>query len=376
MKREQITTYNAWRGIAALMILFSHMSYLADAVNPFWHGFWSHFMHNGGIACSFFFLTSGYFLNYSWKNQKFGSYLKSKLKRIYPLTLIVFLLALAIDLLLTNDIITEGVTTGSGQWFFNIVANIFIFKAFIPLRSTFYSFHGPSWYISVLFGFYIVAYWFIRGIKSDDPATRQKWMKNLWGGVLAAYILQLILCIIVRLQDWTSLYPCYVNPYFRIFGEGFVGILLCEYDEVVQDKVTRILQKLKMSYTTLEIVAVAFFLLDFILRDAFQWNVWSAWLQIIPMGLVLVTFREGKGVVSRVLTTQLGMFLGAISFELYMTHAFVYEGIPIAIGVISKGLQEWIVYHAGTRFLITFFACIVFAWVVNVCMRWFNKHRE
>lgn len=372
-KRERIGTYNAWRGIAAVMIVFSHMSYLADAVNPFWSYLWYHFMHNGGICSSFFFLLSGFFLNYTWKNQRFGVYLKEKLKRIYPLTLIVFLLALAIDILLPNNIVTEGIAVGSAQWFFNIAANIFLFKAFIPLRSTFYSFHGPSWYISVLFVFYVVAYWFVKGIKSTDLKIRKKWLKILFGGVLAAYVTELILCIIVRMHGSSSLYPCYVNPYFRIFGEGVAGILLCEYEEKIQEKVCCVLQKLRMSYTMLEAGAVILFLFSFILRDIFRWNVWQAWLQIIPMGSVLIAFRRGNGAVSKWLGSRLWIFLGTISFELYMTHAFVYEGIPIAVGVISKGLQNWIVYHAGTRFVSTFFTCIVFAWFVNIAMCKLNK---
>lgn len=183
IKREQIVTYNAWRGIAAIMILLSHMAYLENAENPVWHGLWSHFMHNGGIASSFFFLTSGYFICYSWKNLKFVSYMKDKIKRVYPLTFIVFMLAMAVDILLAgNNVVSEGVDIFSLQWFFNAFANIFLLKAFIPLRSTFYSFHGPSWYISVLFGLYIVAYYPVKGIKSDVPATRAKWLKILRGG--------------------------------------------------------------------------------------------------------------------------------------------------------------------------------------------------
>lgn len=366
MKREQITTYNAWRGIAAVMILFSHMSYLADAVNPFWHGFWTHFMHNGGICSSFFFIVSGFFLDYSWKNQDFKTYLKGKLKRIYPLTLIVFLLALAVDVLLSgNDIVSEGVTTFSTVWFFNAIANVFLFKAFIPFKTTFYSFHGPSWYISVLFVFYIVAYWFVKGIKSDNENTRQNWLKTLRKVALTAYILQFVLCIVIRFTKIPTLYPCYINPYFRIFGEGFAGILLCEYADVIQQGFDSVLKKLKLNYTLTEFVALVLFLLNFILRDIFRWNIWSAWLQIVPMGLVLITFRKGNGAVSEVLTTRPFMFLGAISFELYMTHAFVYEGIPIAIGFVSKAFRDWIVYHAGTRFVITFIACIAFAWGVH-----------
>ena len=127
-------------------------------------------------------------------------------------------------------------------------------------------------------------------------------------------------------------------------------------------------QKLGMSWTVLEIIAIFIFLFNFTIKDLFRWNVWQAWLQIIPMGMVLIVFRKGRGIVSKILTKPVWMFLGLISFELYMTHAFVYEGIPIIVGMVSKELQSWIIYHAGTRFVFTFFVCIVFAWLVNRLM--------
>ena len=156
--RSRIKSYEAWRGIAAVMILFSHMSYLSEAVNPFWNRLWNHFMCYGSYVCSFFFLCSGFFLAYTWKEQSFGTYIKKKLKRIYPLTLLVFLLALALDLVLSNDVITEGVTTFSPLWFVSVASNLLLVKAFIPLRSVYFSFHGPSWYVSVLMVFYVVGF--------------------------------------------------------------------------------------------------------------------------------------------------------------------------------------------------------------------------
>lgn len=73
--------------------------------------------------------------------------------------------------------------------------------------------------------------------------------------------------------------------------------------------------------------------------------------------------------VSGVLKGRIWQFIGNISFELYMTHAFVYEGIPVAAGIISNKLQNWIIIHAGSRFMVTFFASILFAWMVHRAFR-------
>lgn len=365
MKRERIITYNALRGIAAVMILFSHMSYLKDAVNPFWNGAWAHYMHGCAVVTTFFFLTSGFFLNYTWKDQPFGKYVVGKLKRIYPLTIIVFVMALMVDVALSgNDIVSEGVRTGSAQWFFNIAANVLLFKAFIPVQSTFYSFHGPSWYISVLFAFYLVAYGFVRGLRGRN---RSKWLKYTWGICILAYVLELVVCVLVRVAHWPSLYPCYVNPYFRILGEGLAGILLCEYMPQIQRRIP------KRSIPAIEIVALVVFLLDAPLRVLLPLNISFAWIQILPLGLMMIACRQGRGPVSGLLKGRALQFMGDISFELYMTHAFVYEGLPIVAGVVSKALRDWLVYHAGTRFVITFIACVIFAWIAHQFMALINK---
>ena len=66
-----------------------------------------------------------------------------------------------------NGIVNET-AVGSGRWVFNIFANLLLFKAFIPLESTFYSFHGPSWYISLLFVFYLISYPFMKGLRGKN----------------------------------------------------------------------------------------------------------------------------------------------------------------------------------------------------------------
>ena len=368
MKKERIATYNAFRGIAAVMILFSHMAYLAEATNPFWKHLWSYFMNHGSLATTFFFLCSGFFLSYTWKERRFGSFIVAKLKRLYPLTFIVFILALIIDIMLAgNEIVSEGVRTGSLHWFFNIVANLFLFKAFIPLESTFYSFHGPSWYISALLAFYIVGYWFVRGLHSNKPSVRRKWKRYTWTAIIAAYAIELIICVLARVNHWRTLYLCYINPYFRIFGEGLAGVMLCEQMPRIQKRIN------ERHINGLELLAVLVFIGDFLLHNLLRLNIWNAWLQLVPMGLVFIAFRRGKGSVSGLLKTKPFQGLGDISFELYMTHAFVYEGLPIALGIVSKSVSEWIVLHAGTRFVITFVLCIIAAWIANRIMRQVNR---
>ena len=177
-KRQQIPTYNALKGLGAIGILASHMSYLSDSTNLFWKIAYEVFLSKGAICTTLFVLFSGFFLCYTWKEIGFKSYIIGKLKRIYPLTLLVFLAAIAVDILFKNNGIVNDTPLGSKQWIFNVFANVFLFKAFIPIESTFYSFHGPSWYISFLFVFYIIAFPFVKQLHGNKKKYGLKLLRE------------------------------------------------------------------------------------------------------------------------------------------------------------------------------------------------------
>jgi len=107
------------------------------------------------------------------------------------------------------------------------------------------------------------------------------------GGVLAAYAIEFVLCVLARAFVWDSLWLCYVNPWFRIFGEGFAGILICEYMNSVQNRIN--------DYNKAEWAAVLTIVLFIILRNVVKLNILSAWAQIIPMGILVIVFRQEKG---------------------------------------------------------------------------------
>lgn len=363
---RRIDSYNALRGICALGILFSHMSYLAAASNPFWRLLYDHFMRFGSRCCSFFFIMSGFLLAYTWKDESFGQFIKEKLKKLYPLTIFVFILAVGCSFIL-NETVNGDMAIGSPIWLLSLALNLTLLKAFVPIKSVFYSFHGPSWYVSVLFGFYIIGYFITRKIKHsrDTHGT----MILAGGGVLLAYLAQLAVCLVVDKYDLSDakLYLTYVNPYFRIFGEGMLGILLCEVMPQIQERIQ------SLNRDMLGISALIVFIGFFIATNFVSSSIWGAWIWFVPVSLVLVAFYRDDGVVSSLFKGRFWQFLGSISLEVYMTHAFVYEGLPIAAGVVSGAMKDWIVYHAGTRFVITLIASIVFAWVVHVALnsrRW------
>lgn len=356
-QRRRLVSYNALRGICAIGILLSHMSYLGGATSKFWSDLYFHFFKYGSRCTSFFFIMSGFLVAYTWKDISFNKYIKGKIKHIYPLTILVFFLAVACGCVL-NDTVNEGMGVGEPLWILSLILNPLLLKAYVPIEIVFYSFHGPSWYISVLFGFYIIAYFVIKKLNAVE---KNKADLILESEIFAIYFLQLMICVIVDVLqlDEMRLYLTYVNPYFRIFGEGMVGVLLCRKMPDIQNAFRTINRSL------IEIIAIIVFIADFLINNFIKMSFYSAWIQVIPMSLLLVAFYKDEGSVSECFRKKGWQKIGEISFELYMTHAFVYEGLPIICKVLNKEFGEWIVYHAGIRFLSTLFACIAFAGIVH-----------
>lgn len=161
------------------------------------------------------------------------------------------------------------------------------------------------------------------------------------------------------------LWLTYVNPYFRIFGECFLGMIVALY----ADK-----SRLASSSGNLaKTAALLFALLALLASNRNSSSIWKAWIHSFPNVLLLLAFYNDKGKIADILHTKPCQFLGNISFELYMTHAFVYEGIPIAAGILSGRWQGWIVSHAGTRFVITMVLAVLFAWMVHMVLALVGK---
>ena len=369
MARQKIKSYNAIKGICAIAILFSHMVFLSSANSSVLKIVYDRFLGQGALCTTMFVLLSGFFVEYTWKNQAFSQYIKGKLKRIYPLYLIVFLLAIV-----ANSLFPEMKTElpmWSSQWWLAVAVNIIPLKAFVPFESFFYSFHGPSWYISFLFIFYIVSFIFLRNLHDENMEKRKVTANSMLYICIGAYVIQFFICIFAKQLHLEVLWLVYVNPWFRIFGEGFAGILLAYHIERITNKIKRY---------DLEGLAVILFLGTFIMKGFMRSYLFSSWIEIIPMSLMIVAFYMEKGKVSKILGMRGFQFLGTISFELYMLHSYVNEGFPVFLGLINKTLSAWFESHLLFRAFMVLILSIIVAfvahWFLNVSIYSFRKNTK
>ena len=189
-----------------------------------------------------------------------------------------------------NDVVNDDMLIGRPKWIISILLNILLLKAFVPNESIYYSFHGPSWYLSVIFVFYIVV-WIINNVYKKNRK------KIYISGCLLAYFIQFIICIVVDLNDLeTRKWLTYINPYFRICVEGFLGILIYDYMKIIQNKITNINKTILEIISTFGCIVFWGGVNNFITHSIF-----NAWIWFVPITLVMISFYSEIGEFSKFL---------------------------------------------------------------------------
>lgn len=255
-------------------------------------------MSEGYLGVSFFFILSGFILSYKYKESfvtkaiTFKKFILSRIFRIYPLHLLTFVFTFYLTYYNNVDDVFFWIKS---------VTNLLLIQSFIPAKDYFFSFNGVSWSISNELFFYLLFPLLI--------ALFSKYKKYVF------FILVLPLAIIVfRPSTDVNHWAYYINPFFRIF-DFFLGIVLYDLYAKYGDR-----NVFKKNATMLEIGAIVLFFIFYVLRvhvsQDFRWSLYY-W---IPMASLIFIFGLQGGRLSKLLSNQICIWLGEISFAFYMIH--------------------------------------------------------
>lgn len=356
-------SFNALRGFAALGILFLHLKFLSETADPVWGFIYNWIFILGAKSASFFFILSGFMLAYTWKGKEFIPFIKDKFKKIYPLYISVFLISLVADFFMKDTFQTQGPLL----YCFNIVINVLMLKAFVPVESVFMSFNGLSWFVSVLMGLYIAGYFQKKSISQNLETGRRRTLSIC----ILAYAVEAVICILLKRIDvgfdWYK-WLTYINPIFRICGEGFAGILLYEYMPVLQQHFQKIKDFFKNQavFEWLLLVVIYLSIISIYKIDTYLNNAWSG---IFPSALLLIAFYKDEGYLAKFLSWKPFQFLGDISFEIYMTQILSYEGLPVIMKKLLPSVWTVIDGNIGLKLLVIVPAVICVAWIAHYLTR-------
>ena len=334
----------------AFFVFLSHLTF-ANTDNNLLQWLQRNVFFEGYLGVSFFFILSGFVLAYSYK-EKFleekitkKSFYLARFARIYPLHFITLILAV--------PIIYFHNSLGISSFFINL----FLLQSFIPKENLFFSFNAPAWSISNEMFFYLIFPFLIILFE------KVKKLKTLF--YIAAPLILAAGIILVPEHYHKPLF--YVNPIIRSF-DFILGMLL--YDLFKNEKFKSLFSTIKRA-TLAELFTMLIFLIFFIFHNYFARGFRFSIYYWIPMCLIIYTFVQNKGYISKILSNHILVFLGEISFGFYMIHYLVITYGNMLKNIYFINFNEILLsaIYFITTLLISFLSFIYFEKPMNTFIK-------
>lgn len=331
------------RFFAALMIAMLHLMEDFDAP---WRFLSADSLRQG---VTFFFVLSGFILTHVYLDKPdltLRRFMSLRFARLYPshIAALVLLLALLPWTLVVYRSPSPDVT---GPAF---VAKILLLDSLVPTAPFQYAANGVSWSISTEFFFYLAFPFLVVGLRED-------WLKKL---ALAA-----LLCVCVYLgasalglpipatrADVATLSQLgYSNPLARGFEFTLGMATYVLWERHLKDRALTTL-----AWTLAELAALGLALgWTFSGSELLAWRLpplGHLWLNAsgscFGFGLLIVVFAGARGYLGKALSMSAFVWLGEVSFSLYIVHQIVLRAVRYYWG-------------ADTPVLVAFAACLIVA---------------
>ncbi|MCA8045464.1 acyltransferase family protein [Burkholderia arboris] len=311
MHATRLNTLTSLRFFAASMIVLLHMN------GTFWP---SANIQGFTTGVSFFFVLSGFILRMVYGELRsmgeVRQFYVARIARLWPMHL------LSIGLLL----LTTGTTLPS--W--NITAaNLLLLQSWIPHPDWYFSLNGVAWSISTELAFYAIF-----------PLLTWRLERN-WPIKIALAVAGIAVCAIIYptvrpANDDEALLVLagliYINPVARVF-EFLVGMLCAVLYYRISHRIngSRAIWTVgEVSACTLVVGCVAYAWPTFQSLSPYnpqlaEWVLQSG--QFWVLALLIFVFAIGRGALSTILVSRPLVFLGEISFAMYMLHQVIIRAM-------------------------------------------------
>ncbi|MBS7789679.1 acyltransferase [Roseococcus sp. SDR] len=274
---------------------------------------------------SFFFVLSGFVLSHAYAGRAigFGHFVTLRLARLWP---VHFVTALMVIFLMRPDSRQFPGTGWFSPWL-ALAANLTLTQSLPPFPLYVFSWNAVSWSISTEFFFYLAFLFLLREL-------HRNWH---WKLLLAAALLLGVAGIAALaglpmtggITEASTRMLVYASPLARGF-EFVLGMVAW----LAWTRLGRLRLGL-IGGTALELAALALLAGWFLggqaaLRPLFAWSGGLAyWFEIgggcLVFAPLLMAFASAQGVVGRMLSLQPFLWLGGVSFCLYMVHQLVMK---------------------------------------------------
>ncbi|KQP09027.1 acyltransferase [Pseudorhodoferax sp. Leaf265] len=302
---DAIPALTAIRGIAALVVVVFHVheTFPKDDL------FVVSWFRNGGFGVDLFFVLSGFIMAHVYMRQSrvdgFAAFatgfLKARLARIYPLHLATLLATVALVLWLPGFAPRYQTYFGVDSFVLNL------------LLMQNWGFIGPSWN---MVSWSISAEWFMYLVfplllwayaKRVSSSPRSKQLAFSLMAVLAGTYVAIIVS-----RGWNHYGGMSSGGMVRVFFEFVLGFLVYQ----VRDTLHPPPGTMRFEIYGAALVALA----ALALFDRRYWHVF-----VPAIALLIATLGTNRGAVSQALSRRAAVYLGEISFSLYMWHWLVIQ---------------------------------------------------
>ena len=307
--RNEVRSLQSLRSVFLLLIFLSHFSY--GEVRSLYGG--------GDCGVCFFFILSGFVLSLGYgkkvEAREFSHFhfLGKRLRRLYPVHLFCLLL-------LTVHHFLQGETpSGLPLW-----ANVFLVQSWIPDAAFFFSGNSVAWFLSDMLFFYLVfplAYKLIYRLQ----VAKLLLFSFL---VLAAYLV-----FALSLQEESVLPFLYIFPLTRLI-DFCIGIGMSRLYQWLNSRAEgNGWKEIKTGRATLlELTMLGGLTVLFLVDPYVDSRLGTSalfWLWIPLLIVVFSLLDKGRGAFTRLLHHPVLLWTGSISFEFYMVHQLVIQGVMI-----------------------------------------------
>ena len=292
---KRFEALDSWRGICACLIVFHHMSF--GHLQSFF------LVQNAHTAVDFFFVLSGFVIAYSYQEKiikgfSLRDFIFLRVGRIYPLHMLMLFFFVLLELSKLLVPAGEAMFTNESKNIETFINNVLLIQGLGMFDVL--SWNGPSWSISAEFYtylFYGMALFVFR--------------QKLWIPALLTMIAAPVALIV---SGHTVMDMTYNGGFFRCVY-GFSGGVLCYY---LMKFLPKDLSGLKFPHA-LETASLTLILL-FI---AFASNNLFSYLTPYVFMFAVLVFSYEAGCISKFLKQRAFLFIGMLSYSIYMTHSFL-----------------------------------------------------
>lgn len=289
------------RGVAALWVVGYH---LRETVADMFPGVWLVPLSNGYLGVDLFFVLSGYSLTMSYAGRidslsAYGSFLRNRLARVYPLHVAILAALVGMALLATR----LGIRLNHPEIYstdYHLALNAVLLHAWGFEEHV--SWNVPSWTISALFFVYLFFPLF-------DRAARR--VPGPLGQTTAIVLALGVVVLGLHALGHASLHVPTEHTLLRASGEFFAGCLLYR----LQDG-----RRLSGSLGPSLLAAAVMF---------FAFSPYADWAMAWGAALLVGLLASHDGPLPRLLSRPSLVWLGSISFSVYLVHS------PL-VGVLRK----------------------------------------